>query len=88
MHEGQFETGQDFAWHWVNEICEETKNIPSWVTIDYEDISGSIDSMETMRRLIVMAKALYHIFNSKIFLSKMINSNCHTPHAHSVKSCV
>ena len=32
MYEGQFETGQDFAWHWVNEICEETKNIPSWVT--------------------------------------------------------
>ena len=38
MYEGQYETGQDFAWHWVNEICEETKNIPNWVTIDYEDI--------------------------------------------------
>ena len=38
MYEGQYETGQDFAWHWVNEICEETKNIPSWVTIDYKDI--------------------------------------------------
>ena len=38
MYEGQYETGQDFAWHWVNEICEETKNIPNWVTIDYKDI--------------------------------------------------
>ena len=38
MYEGQYETGQDFAWHWVNEICEETKNIPSWVTIDYKDV--------------------------------------------------
>ena len=38
MYEGQFETGQDFAFYWVNEVCEETKNIPSWVTIDYQDI--------------------------------------------------
>ena len=38
MYEGHFETGQDFAFYWVNEVCEETKNIPNWVTIDYEDI--------------------------------------------------
>ena len=38
MYEGQFETGQDFAFYYVNEVDEETKNIPSWVTIDYQDI--------------------------------------------------
>ena len=38
MYEGHFETGQDFAEYWVNEVCEESKNIPNWVTIDYADI--------------------------------------------------
>ena len=38
MYEGHFETGQDFAFYWVNEVCEESKNIPNWVTIDYKDI--------------------------------------------------
>ena len=38
LYEGQFETGQDFAYYWVNEVCEESKNIPNWVTIDYADI--------------------------------------------------
>ena len=38
MYEGHFETGQDFADYWVNEVCEESKNIPSWVKIDYADI--------------------------------------------------
>ena len=28
MYEGQFETGQDFAFYYVNEVDEETKNIP------------------------------------------------------------
>ena len=38
LYEGQFETGQDFAYYWVNEVCEESKNIPSWITVDYADI--------------------------------------------------
>ena len=38
MYEGHFETGQDFAEYWVNEVCEESKNITNWVTIDYKDI--------------------------------------------------
>ena len=38
MYEGHFETGQDFAFYWVNEVCEESKNIPNWVTNDYKDI--------------------------------------------------
>ena len=38
MYEGHFETGQDFAFYYVNEVDETTKNIPNWVTIDYADI--------------------------------------------------
>ena len=34
----QFETGQDFAFYYVNEVDKTTKDIPNWVTIDYEDI--------------------------------------------------
>ena len=38
MYEGHFETGQDFAFYYVNEVDETTKDIPNWVTIDYADI--------------------------------------------------
>ena len=38
LYVGHFETGQDFADYWVNEICEEFKDIPSWITVDYADI--------------------------------------------------
>ena len=38
MYEGHFETGQDFAFYYVNEVDEATKNLPDYVTIDYADI--------------------------------------------------
>ena len=38
MYEGHFETGQDFAFYYVNEVDKTTKDIPNWVTIDYADI--------------------------------------------------
>ena len=38
MYEGHFETGQDFAFYYVNEVDEATKNLPDYVTIDYKDI--------------------------------------------------
>ena len=38
MYEGHFETGQDFAFYYVNEVDSATKDLPSWVTIDYADI--------------------------------------------------
>ena len=38
MYEGHFETGQDFAEYWFNEVDESAKNIPDYVTIDYADI--------------------------------------------------
>ena len=38
MYEGHYETGQDFAFYYVNEVDKSTKDIPNWVTIDYKDI--------------------------------------------------
>ena len=38
MYEGHFETGQDFAFYYCNEVDTATKELPSWVTIDYKDI--------------------------------------------------
>ena len=38
MYEGHFETGQDFADYWCNEVNESTKNLPEWLTVDYENI--------------------------------------------------
>ena len=38
MYEGHFETGQDFAFYYVNEVDKTTKDIPNWVTIDYKDV--------------------------------------------------
>ena len=38
MYEGHFETGQDFAFYYCNEVDSATKDLPNWVTIDYADI--------------------------------------------------
>ena len=38
LYEGHFETGQDFAFYYVHEVDTATKDLPSWVTIDYKDI--------------------------------------------------
>ena len=38
MYEGHFETGQDFADYWVNEVNESTMKLPSWLPIDYAHI--------------------------------------------------
>jgi len=38
MYEGHFETGQDFADYWCNEVNESTKNLPEWLTVDYQNI--------------------------------------------------
>ena len=38
MYEGQYETATDFAEYWCNEVNESTKNLPEWLTVDYENI--------------------------------------------------
>ena len=38
MYEGEFGHSTDFAEHWCNEMNESTKNLPEWLTVDYENI--------------------------------------------------
>ena len=38
MYEGHFETAIDFAEYWCNEVNEATKNLPDYLTVDYENI--------------------------------------------------
>ena len=38
MYEGQYETATDFAEYWCNEVNEATKNLPDYLTVDYENI--------------------------------------------------
>ena len=38
MYEGQYETATDFAEYWCNEVIESTKNLPEWLTVDYQNI--------------------------------------------------
>ena len=38
MYEGHFETATDFADYWCNEVNESTKNLPAWLSVDYENI--------------------------------------------------
>ena len=66
-----FETGQDFTYYWVNEVCEESKNIPSWITVDYALIYGRINSQKIMLRLI----AQWSITLTDTFLRGQFNEN-------------
>ena len=38
MYEGQFETATDFAEYWCNEVNDATKNLPDYLTVDYQNI--------------------------------------------------
>ena len=38
MYEGQFETATDFADYWCNEVNEATKNLPDYLSVDYENM--------------------------------------------------
>jgi len=67
MYEGQFETGQDFAFYYVNEVDEETKNIPSWVTIDYQEIWDNKLSNDYVEIDCSMSEHTYgHIFKRTV----------------------
>ena len=38
MYEGEFRHTTDFPEYWCNEVNESTKNLPEWLTVDYENI--------------------------------------------------
>ena len=67
MYEGHFETGQDFAFYYCNEVDSATKELPSWVTIDYADIWESKLSNDYFEIDCDMSEHTYgHIFKKTI----------------------
>ena len=67
LYEGQFETGQDFAFYYVNEVDKTTKDIPNWVTIDYEDIWENKLSKDYIEIDCDMSEYTYgHIFKREV----------------------
>ena len=38
MYEGEYGHSTDFAEYWCNEVNESTKNLPEWLTVDYQNI--------------------------------------------------
>ena len=38
MYEGEYQTATDFAEYWCNEVNEATKNLPDYLTVDYQNI--------------------------------------------------
>ena len=67
MYEGHFETGQDFAFYYVNEMDKTTKDIPNWVTINYKDIWGNKHSEHYFEIDCDMSGYTYgHTFNKTV----------------------
>jgi len=67
MYEGHFETGQDFAFYYVNEVDKNTKDIPNWVTIDYKDVWESKLSEDYFEIDCDMSEYTYgHIFKKTV----------------------
>ena len=67
MYEGHFETGQDFADYWCNEVNESTKNLPEWLTVDYQNIWETKLSKDYIEIDCDMSEYTYgHIFKREV----------------------
>ena len=66
MYEGQFETAKDFTEYYCTEVDEATKNLPDYVTLDYQDIWDNKLSKEYVEIDCSMVDHTYgHIFKLK-----------------------
>ena len=67
MYEGQYETAIDFAEYWCNEVNDETKNLPEWLTVDYENIWETKLSKDYIEIDCDMSEYSYgHIFKREV----------------------
>ena len=67
MYEGQYETATDFAEYWCNEVNESTKNLPEWLTVDYENIWETKLSKDYIEIDCDMSEYTYgHIFKREV----------------------
>lgn len=66
MYEGQFETAKDFTEYYCTEVDEATKNLPDYVTLDYQDIWDNKLSKQYVEIDCSMVEHTYgHIFKLK-----------------------
>ena len=67
MYEGQYETATDFAEYWCNEVNEATKNLPDYLTVDYQNIWETKLSKDYIEIDCDMSEYTYgHIFKREV----------------------
>ena len=67
MYEGQFETATDFAEYWCNEVNDATKNLPDYLTVDYQNIWETKLSEDYFEIDCDMSEYTYgHIFKKEV----------------------
>ena len=67
MYEGEFGHSTDFAEYWCNEVNESTKNLPEWLTVDYENIWETKLSKDYIEIDCDMSEYTYgHIFKREV----------------------
>ena len=67
MYEGEYGHSNDFAEYWCNEINEATKNLPDYLTVDYENIWETKLSKDYIEIDCDMSEYTYgHIFKREV----------------------
>ena len=67
MYEGEYGHSNDFAEYWCNEVNESTKNLPEWLTVDYENIWETKLSKDYIEIDCDMSEYTYgHIFKREV----------------------
>ena len=66
MYEGHFETATDFADYWCNEVNEETKNLPDYLSVDYQNIWETKLSKDYVEIDCSMENTYGHIFKREV----------------------
>ena len=67
MYEGEFGHSTDFAEYWCNEVNESTKNLPEWLTVDYQNIWETKLSKDYIEIDCDMSEYTYgHIFKREV----------------------
>ena len=66
MYEGHFETATDFADYWCNEVNEATKNLPDYLSVDYQNIWETKLSKDYVEIDCSMENTYGHIFKKEV----------------------
>ena len=67
MYEGEYGHSTDFAEYWCNQVNESTKNLPEWLSVDYENIWETKLSKDYIEIDCDMSEYTYgHIFKREV----------------------